>query len=140
MRGKAVEKYGIGRGLGHEFGVDLVRRENRGARVGLALLAHAGSTDRCRSRLRSCDSFFRSAKQFDGALRCGGIETRRRDNRRIRFVAGRRRDPQTRADARSGNHQRMADIIAIFDVAALYPRAEPNFSSSVKKSHSVWQG
>ena len=61
MRGKTVEKHGVRRGVGHQRVIHLVRREYRGARIGLALLPHAGPDVRVYS-LCAGNSFFRSAE------------------------------------------------------------------------------
>src|SRR5258706_13039273 len=119
MRGKAVEKNSVWRGMRHERGVDLIWRKYRCAHFGLALLTHAGP-DVGINGLRAGHSFLRRAEQFNRAMRGGRIATRRLDNFRVRLVSRGCRDAHVRAYTRSGNHQGMANVVAVADVGEFH--------------------
>ncbi len=64
VSGEAVEEHGARLGVGHQIGVDLVRRKNGGARLGFAFLPHAGP-DIGIDGLRAGNGFFGRAEQVN---------------------------------------------------------------------------
>src|ERR1039458_2478197 len=121
---QAVQEYGIGCGLCEERLIHLKSSEGSLARSGFIFLSHAGP-DVCVDGLRSCDSLFRRAQDFNFAARLACDTLRFGDDGGIRLVAGGRRDSNVGSATRARRHQRVAHIITISHVRELEPAQFP---------------
>ena len=115
VRRKTVHENSFGRGHGHEFGVDLIGREDRSARFGFRLEAHTGPSVGI-DGLRARDGFARVGEEFDFGFGFAGDAFGIGDNFGKRLIVGRRGDLHVHAETRGEIQERVADVVAVAHV------------------------
>ena len=123
----------------HERFVDLEGLEDGRALGGFVLLAHAGA-DVGVDGVGAGDGLDGVVGEGDGAAGGLGDLDGLVDDVELGLEAFGRGDGAVRAELRGGEHERVADVVAVADVGELRPSTEPKRSSRVMKSAMAWQG